>query len=136
MGKKHPYAILTWHARGSRRHPFAAFAAMLKTVQARDASNVGSAVRHGLQVLNLHKLCSGADTYGQGYAAHAVEPCLIVLLTDGCDMADVSFEPEVRSPAPSPFPSACHGPRKFSHFLPPSSSPPPLSLSLSPLPLD
>lgn len=93
---------LTSLARGSRRHPFAAFTAMLKTVQARDASDVGHAVRQGLQVLNLHKLCSGADTYGQGYTAHAVEPCLLVLLTDGCDMAHLSLEPEVRSSVSTP----------------------------------
>eukprot|EP00884_Botryococcus_braunii_P019570 jgi/Botrbrau1/6297/Bobra.0339s0008.1 len=74
------------------RHPFAAFTTMLKTITARDTADLGTAVKRGLQLLNLHKLSSGTDTYGQGYAPHAVEPSLLLLLTDGCDPSDVSLE--------------------------------------------
>jgi integrator complex subunit 6 len=76
----------------SRRNPFPAFTAMLKTIVARDMSCLGPALRQGFEVLNLHRATTGADTYGQGFAPHAVEPALLLLLTDGTEMTKPSLD--------------------------------------------
>mmetsp|Transcript_12350 Transcript_12350/g.29335 ORF Transcript_12350/g.29335 Transcript_12350/m.29335 type:complete len:903 (+) Transcript_12350:82-2790(+) len=69
------------------RPPNRAFMAALKGVTAKDLGVLGSAVKTALSFVNLQRLSRGSDTYGHGYSTAALDPAMLILLTDGTEDA-------------------------------------------------
>lgn len=44
---------------------------------------MGAALRHAFDVLNINRMQTGIDTYGQGRCPFYLEPSVIVVITDG-----------------------------------------------------
>lgn len=55
----------------------------LKNLQCCDMTLMGAALRHAFDVLNINRMQTGIDTYGQGRSPFFLEPALIVVITDG-----------------------------------------------------
>eukprot|EP00232_Nephroselmis_pyriformis_P001819 CAMPEP_0182909606 /NCGR_PEP_ID=MMETSP0034_2-20130328/35847_1 /TAXON_ID=156128 /ORGANISM="Nephroselmis pyriformis, Strain CCMP717" /LENGTH=498 /DNA_ID=CAMNT_0025045873 /DNA_START=57 /DNA_END=1549 /DNA_ORIENTATION=- len=66
--------------------PFKAFQRALKVTRARDLTALGPALKRALDVLNLHRLAAGVDTYGNGLNPFNIDPATIILLTDGTEL--------------------------------------------------
>ncbi|XP_043283849.1 integrator complex subunit 6-B isoform X2 [Venturia canescens] len=61
----------------------ATFMNELKNLQCVGLTTLGAALKNALDVLNLNRMQTGIDTYGQGRCPFYLEPSVIVLITDG-----------------------------------------------------
>lgn len=61
----------------------ATFMNELKNLQSTGLTTVGEALKSAFDVLNLNRMQSGIDTYGQGRCPFYLEPSIIILVTDG-----------------------------------------------------
>lgn len=55
----------------------------LKNLKATGLSTCGQALSSVFHLLNVNRLQSGIDTYGQGWCPFYLEPVMIVVITDG-----------------------------------------------------
>lgn len=55
---------------------------------------MGSALKHTFDVLNINRMQTGIDTYGQGRCPFFLEPSIIVVITDGGKLSNASGVPE------------------------------------------
>lgn len=55
----------------------------LKNLQCIGLTTLGAALKHALDVLNINRMQTGIDTYGQGRCPFYLEPSVIVIITDG-----------------------------------------------------
>lgn len=55
----------------------------LKNLQCIGLTTLGAALKHALDVLNINRMQTGIDTYGQGRCPFYLEPSVIVVITDG-----------------------------------------------------
>ena len=46
-------------------------------------TTMGAALKHAFDVLNINRMQTGIDTYGQGRFPYLLDPCVIVVITDG-----------------------------------------------------
>ncbi|EDV21912.1 uncharacterized protein TRIADDRAFT_59612 [Trichoplax adhaerens] len=58
----------------------------LKNLQATGYSQMDLALREAFNLLNVNRMVSGIDKYGQGRDPHSIEPAVIITLTDGCKL--------------------------------------------------
>ena len=77
----------------------ATFMKELKNMQATGLSGLGPALKNTFDLLNVNRMTSGIDTYGQGRCPFYLEPAIIVSITDGRKLTssggvqqEVSFE--------------------------------------------
>ena len=75
----------------------------LKNLQCVGLTTLGAALKHALDVLNINRMQTGIDTYGQGRCPFYLEPSVIVVITDGGKYTtnsgvhqDVSFTKYIR----------------------------------------
>lgn len=61
----------------------ATFMTELKNLQATGLTTMGSALKNAFDLLNMNRMQTGIDTYGQGRCPFYLEPSIIVVLTDG-----------------------------------------------------
>ncbi|XP_072745127.1 integrator complex subunit 6 [Anoplolepis gracilipes] len=61
----------------------ATFMNELKNLQCIGLTTLGAALKHALDVLNINRMQTGIDTYGQGRCPFYLEPSVIVIITDG-----------------------------------------------------
>jgi integrator complex subunit 6 len=61
----------------------ATFMNELKNLQSNGLTTVGEALKGAFDLLNLNRMQSGIDTYGQGRCPFYLEPSIIILITDG-----------------------------------------------------
>lgn len=61
----------------------ATFMNELKNLQSNGLTTVGEALKGAFDLLNLNRMQSGIDTYGQGRCPFYLEPSIIILVTDG-----------------------------------------------------
>ncbi|KAK3590010.1 hypothetical protein CHS0354_035043 [Potamilus streckersoni] len=59
------------------------FITELKSLQANGLTAAGPALKHAFDLLNLNRMQSGIDTYGQGRCPFYLEPAVIICITDG-----------------------------------------------------
>lgn len=69
--------ILGW------KENLATFMNELKNLQAYSLTTMGVAVKQAFDILNINRMTSGIDTYGQGRCPFFLETAVIVLITDG-----------------------------------------------------
>jgi len=55
----------------------------LKNLQCIGMTTMGAALKHAFDVLNINRMQTGIDTYGQGRFPYLLDPCVIVVITDG-----------------------------------------------------
>jgi integrator complex subunit 6 len=55
----------------------------LKNLQCYSMTAMGVAVKQAFDILNINRMTSGIDTYGQGRCPFFLETSVIVLITDG-----------------------------------------------------
>lgn len=61
----------------------ATFMNELKNLQCVGMTTMGAALKHAFDVLNINRMQTGIDTYGQGRCPYFLEPSVIVVITDG-----------------------------------------------------
>lgn len=55
----------------------------LKNLQCVGLTSMGAALKNAFDVLNINRMQTGIDTYGQGRCPFFLEPSVIVVITDG-----------------------------------------------------
>lgn len=81
----------------------ATFMCELKNLQASGLTTLGNALRTAFDLLNLNRLVSGIDNYGQGRNPFFLEPSVIITITDGNKLTHSSGVPdELHLPLNSP----------------------------------
>uniref|UniRef100_A0A1A7WX51 DEAD/H (Asp-Glu-Ala-Asp/His) box polypeptide 26B n=1 Tax=Iconisemion striatum TaxID=60296 RepID=A0A1A7WX51_9TELE len=81
----------------------ATFMCELKNLQASGLTTLGHALRMAFDLLNLNRLVSGIDNYGQGRNPFFLEPSVIITITDGNKLTNSSGVPdELHLPLNSP----------------------------------
>lgn len=74
----------------------AGFISQLKNLQATALSTFGKSLRESFDLLNIHRLHTSIDHYGQGRNPFFLEPAVVIALTDGGKLSDqLSVEDEV-----------------------------------------
>ncbi|XP_067848725.1 integrator complex subunit 6 isoform X3 [Heptranchias perlo] len=85
----------------------ATFMNELKNLQAVGLSTLGQSLRTSFDLLNLNRLVTGIDNYGQGRNPFFLEPSIIVTITDGNKLTNNSgIQEELHLPLNSPLPGS------------------------------
>ncbi|KAK6298655.1 hypothetical protein J4Q44_G00301650 [Coregonus suidteri] len=83
------------------------FMSELKNLQASGLTTLGYALRAAFDLLNLNRLVSGIDNYGQGRNPFFLEPSVIITITDGNKLTHTSgVLDELHLPLNSPLPGS------------------------------
>jgi integrator complex subunit 6 len=82
------YMLLTFdefprNIKAGWKENLATFMAELKNLEAAGMSTLGSALKAVFDTLNINRMQSGIDMYGQGRYPYYLEPAVIVVVTDG-----------------------------------------------------
>ncbi|XP_015186108.1 PREDICTED: integrator complex subunit 6 isoform X1 [Polistes dominula] len=82
------YMLLTFedppqNIKAGWKENLATFMNELKNLQCVGLTTLGAALKHALDVLNINRMQTGIDTYGQGRCPFYLEPSVIVVITDG-----------------------------------------------------
>ncbi|KAM8952401.1 integrator complex subunit 6-like [Pelodytes ibericus] len=85
----------------------ATFMNELKNLQASGLTTLGQALRSSFDLLNLNRLVSGIDNYGQGRNPFFLEPSVLITITDGNKLTTTSgVQEELHLPLNSPLPGS------------------------------
>ena len=66
------------------------FMTELKNLTANGMTTLGPALKNCFDLLNLNRMQSGIDTYGQGRCPYYLEPAVIIVITDGGKLSNTS----------------------------------------------
>uniref|UniRef100_G3T1Y2 Integrator complex subunit 6 n=1 Tax=Loxodonta africana TaxID=9785 RepID=G3T1Y2_LOXAF len=85
----------------------ATFMNELKNLQAEGLTTLGQSLRTAFDLLNLNRLVTGIDNYGQGRNPFFLEPAIIITITDGSKLTTTSgVQDELHLPLNSPLPGS------------------------------
>jgi hypothetical protein len=62
----------------------------LKNLKATGLTNINPVLKQSFDLLNLNRLSSGMDTFGQGRCPFYLEPSLIIFITDNSQLISMS----------------------------------------------
>lgn len=62
----------------------------LKNLTANGMTTLGPSLKHSFDLLNLNRMQTGIDTYGQGRCPFYLEPSVIIVITDGGKLSNCS----------------------------------------------
>ncbi|KAI6078477.1 integrator complex subunit 6 isoform X1 [Aix galericulata] len=97
-----PYAI-----KAGWKENHATFMNELKNLQAEGLTTLGQSLRTAFDLLNLNRLVTGIDNYGQGRNPFFLEPAIIITVTDGSKLTTTSgIQEELHLPLNSPLPGS------------------------------
>ncbi|EEB20415.1 dice1/dead/H box polypeptide, putative [Pediculus humanus corporis] len=93
------YMLLTFedpphNIKAGWKENLATFMNELKNLECTGLTTMGSALKHAFDVLNINRMQTGIDTYGQGRCPFFLEPSVIVVITDGGKLSNSSGVPE------------------------------------------
>ncbi|XP_017064279.1 integrator complex subunit 6 [Drosophila eugracilis] len=82
------YMLLTFeeppaNVKAGWKENHATFMNELKNLQSHGLTSMGESLRNAFDLLNLNRMQSGIDTYGQGRCPFYLEPSVIIVITDG-----------------------------------------------------
>lgn len=106
------YMLLTFeeppqNIKAGWKENLATFMNELKNLQCVGLTTLGAALKHALDVLNINRMQTGIDTYGQGRCPFYLEPSVIVVITDGGKYTTNSgVHPDFTLPMHSPIPGS------------------------------
>lgn len=79
----------------------------LKNLQTQGLTLMGPALKHAFDLLNINRMQTGIDTYGQGRCPFYLEPAVIIVITDGGKLTTMSgVQPEINLPMNSVVPGS------------------------------
>ncbi|XP_015715812.1 integrator complex subunit 6-like isoform X2 [Coturnix japonica] len=85
----------------------ATFMNELKNLQAEGLTTLGQSLRTAFDLLNLNRLVSGIDNYGQGRNPFFLEPSILITITDGNKLTNTAgVQEELHLPLNSPLPGS------------------------------
>ncbi|XP_078544704.1 integrator complex subunit 6-like isoform X2 [Lissotriton helveticus] len=85
----------------------ATFMDELKNLQASGLTTLGQALRSSFDLLNVNRLVSGIDNYGQGRNPFFLEPSILITITDGNKLtSSAGVQEELHLPLNSPLPGS------------------------------
>ncbi|KAM3861732.1 integrator complex subunit 6 [Diretmus argenteus] len=85
----------------------ATFMTELRNLQATGLTSIGQSLRTAFDLLNLNRLVTGIDNYGQGRNPFFLEPAIIIAITDGSKLTSNSgVQDELHLPLTTPLPGS------------------------------
>ncbi|XP_056145444.1 integrator complex subunit 6 [Lampris incognitus] len=85
----------------------ATFMTELRNLQATGLTTIGQSLRTAFDLLNLNRLVTGIDNYGQGRNPFFLEPAIIIAITDGNKLTGSSgVQDELHLPLTTPLPGS------------------------------
>ncbi|KAJ3592536.1 hypothetical protein NHX12_007663 [Muraenolepis orangiensis] len=85
----------------------ATFMTELRNLQANGLTTIGQSLRTAFDLLNLNRLVTGIDNYGQGRNPFFLEPSIIIAITDGNKLTSGSgVQDELHLPLTTPLPGS------------------------------
>ncbi|XP_053733749.1 integrator complex subunit 6 [Synchiropus splendidus] len=85
----------------------ATFMTELRNLQATGLTTIGQSLRTAFDLLNLNRLVTGIDNYGQGRNPFFLEPAIIIAITDGNKLTSSSgVQDELHLPLTTPLPGS------------------------------
>lgn len=79
----------------------------LKNLTAAGMTTLGSALKNSFDLLNLNRMQTGIDTYGQGRCPFFLEPSIIIVITDGGKLSNAAgVQEELNLPMHSAVPGS------------------------------
>ncbi|CAG9761952.1 unnamed protein product [Ceutorhynchus assimilis] len=106
------YMLLTFdespnNIKAGWKENLATFMNELKNLQCTTMTTMGVAVKQAFDVLNINRMTSGIDTYGQGRCPFFLETAVIVLITDGGKLTTPNgVQEDFNLPMNSPIPGS------------------------------
>ncbi|XP_060531461.1 integrator complex subunit 6 [Cylas formicarius] len=106
------YMLLTFeespnNIKAGWKENLATFMNELKNLQCYSLTTMGVAVKQAFDILNINRMTSGIDTYGQGRCPFFLETAVIVLITDGGKLTTINgVQEEFNLPMTSPIPGS------------------------------
>ncbi|XP_059483947.1 integrator complex subunit 6-B [Neocloeon triangulifer] len=83
------------------------FMTELKNLQSTSLTTMGTALKQTFDVLNINRMQSGIDTYGQGRCPYYLEPSVIIVITDGGKLSTMqSVQEDFNLPMNNPIPGS------------------------------
>ncbi|KFM75738.1 Integrator complex subunit 6-A, partial [Stegodyphus mimosarum] len=82
------YMLLTFgdppgNIKAGWKESLATFMTELKNLQSVGMTTLGAALKYAFDLLNINRMQTGIDTYGQGRCPFYLEPSIIIVITDG-----------------------------------------------------
>lgn len=82
------YMLLTFedppaNIKAGWKESHATFITELKNLKSGGLTSMGPSLKHAFDLLNVNRMQSGIDTYGQGRCPYYLEPAVIITITDG-----------------------------------------------------
>uniref|UniRef100_A0A4X2K428 VWFA domain-containing protein n=1 Tax=Vombatus ursinus TaxID=29139 RepID=A0A4X2K428_VOMUR len=97
-----PYCI-----KAGWKENYATFMTELKNLHAYGLTTLGQALQSAFDLLNLNRLVSGIDNYGQGRNPFFLEPALLIVITDGYKLTNINcVQEELHLPLTSSLPGS------------------------------
>ncbi|XP_067372558.1 integrator complex subunit 6 isoform X2 [Channa argus] len=85
----------------------ATFMTELRNLQATGLTTIGQSLRTAFDLLNLNRLVTGIDNYGQGRNPFFLEPAIIIAITDGNKLTSSGgVQDELHLPLTTPLPGS------------------------------
>ncbi|XP_068592702.1 integrator complex subunit 6 [Cebidichthys violaceus] len=85
----------------------ATFMTELRNLQAAGLTSIGTSLRTAFDLLNLNRLVTGIDNYGQGRNPFFLEPAIIITITDGNKLTSGGgVQDELHLPLTTPLPGS------------------------------
>lgn len=85
----------------------ATFMTELRNLQATGLTSIGQSLRTAFDLLNLNRLVTGIDNYGQGRNPFFLEPAIIIAITDGNKLTSGGgVQDELHLPLTTPLPGS------------------------------
>ncbi|KAM3967695.1 LOW QUALITY PROTEIN: integrator complex subunit 6 [Aphomia sociella] len=106
------YMLLTFeeppaNIKAGWKENLATFINELKNLQCIGLTTMGAALKHAFDVLNINRMQTGIDTYGQGRCPFYNEPSVIVVITDGGKLScNAGIQEEFNLPMNCPIPGS------------------------------
>ena len=106
------YMLLTFedppnHIKAGWKENLGTFMNELKNLQCVGLTTMGAALKNAFDVLNINRMQTGIDTYGQGRCPFFLEPSVIVVITDGGKLScSTGVHEEFNLPMHSPIPGS------------------------------
>lgn len=97
-----PYGI-----KAGWKESHATFMTELRNLQATGLTTIGQSLRTAFDLLNLNRLVTGIDNYGQGRNPFFLEPAIIIAITDGNKLTSTGgVQDELHLPLTTPLPGS------------------------------
>lgn len=106
------YMLLTFedppaNIKAGWKESHATFVNELKNLQTQGLTLMGPALKHAFDLLNINRMQTGIDTYGQGRCPFYLEPAVIIVITDGGKLTTMNgVQPEINLPMNSVVPGS------------------------------